>query len=632
MGLLDKFENVRPSLLYRHPLSSLEDAINKLLSEETRLQLHSPAPTEFVFYTNSSAKPRGKPFNNSFDCPQNAKNRQSVARSVGPSEPMTVPFAGSVSSSPDLMDLMRKNQELMAQLMTGSLGMNSSHSPPSGTFWIFDSDCFNHMTPYPSGFVSKQRSSHSTVRTADLTPKHVLFSGDFSRDPKTKQTLGVGRRVGRVLEVIYICLPLQSPNFVVSVSSTASFDLWHARLGSLGNVSSESISSLSCKLGKHHALLFDNNDFTFSLPFDLIHSNMWGPAPHPSMGGARYFVIFVDDHTRFTWIYLMKHRSELPHIYITFVRMILTQFSKPIKILRADNAMEYKESSLLLFLQSQAKCSERFWGEAAFTTVYTISRHPTPTLKNKSSYEELYGVSPAYELLKVWGCACFVQLQSHEYNKLEPRGHLCCFLGYGIEHKGYHRWDPISKRLRISRHVTFWEHVPFFTMPSSESSSLNHVPSQRSTPEPSVESADPGPSQSKNVRRSDRVRQVPNHLHDYHCYATLLSNHEPTSYKEASSSSHWQGAMQEELQALTKAQTWDYVPLSLGKRPIGSKWVFKMKTKSDGSIDRYKARLVAKGFNQEYGIDYEETFAHVARVTSVRSLLAIAATKPWPLF
>jgi hypothetical protein len=74
------------------------------------------------------------------------------------------------------------------------------------------------------------------------------------------------------------------------------------------------------------------------------------------------------------------------------------------------------------------------------------------------------------------------------------------------------------------------------------------------------------------------------------------------------------------------------VDLPHGKSTIGCKWVYKIKTKSDGSIERYKARFVAKGYAQEYGIDYEETFALVARITSVRSLLNIATVHQWPLF
>ncbi|KAI3684802.1 hypothetical protein L6452_34028 [Arctium lappa] len=802
MGLTNKLENVRASLLHRQPLPTLEEAISELISEETRLHMRSPMPaTDSVLYT-SHPKSKGKWTNNNHskyvgktntsecafchstahllldcpirkcrrcgityprhyesDCPKNSKHTGSQNRAHAIAGSTIADTEVSPASSPDLMELMRRNQELMEQIMSGAMGMNSPHSAASGNVWFFDSGCCNHMTPCTDGFVSKKPPQQFTsVRTADNTGLPVSFSGNVStphiqlpgvlnvlklslslvsiaqliesnliilfhssgcvvQDPKTKQILGLGRKVGWMIEVVYLRLPLPYTSLIASVSSTASFELWHARLGYLslarkkslahlgllGNcVSTDNISCLSCKLGKHHALPFELNKFSSTSSFDLIHFDVRGPAPHPSMGGARYFVIFIDNHTRFTWIYLMKHRLELPKIYIMFARMIHIQFSKSIKILRADNAMEYKESSLLSFLQSQgtlsqyscpgtspqngrterkhcdildtvrtllisAKCPERFWGEAAFTAVYTINRHPTPILNNKSPYEALYEVTPAYELQKVWGSACFVQLQSHEHTKLEPRSGLCCFLGYGIEHKGYRCWDPIYHRLRISRHVTFWEHVPFSsiskfrespnfttpfftdasvsldslqsdiissppvvptpyesaspsesttpTQPASTSIPDQHqssAPSAQPTSEVLAESLAPGTSQSQNVRRSDWVRQVPSHLRDYHVYATLLSNHEPTSYKEASSNPDWQKAMDEELIALDKAQTRESVHLPPDKSPIGSKWVFKIKTKSDGSIDRYKARLVAKGFNQEYGIDYEETFAPVA--------------------
>ena len=85
--------------------------------------------------------------------------------------------------------------------------------------------------------------------------------------------------------------------------------------------------------------------------------------------------------------------------------------------------------------------------------------------------------------------------------------------------------------------------------------------------------------------------------------------------------------MKEELDALHKTRTWDLVDLPSGKTAIDCKWVYKIKTRSDGTVNRHKARLVAKGFTQEYVIDYEETFAPMTRLSYIRTLIAISAAR-----
>ena len=166
-----------------------------------------------------------------------------------------------------------------------------------------------------------------------------------------------------------------------------------------------------------------------------------------------------------------------------------------------------------------------------------------------------------------------------------------------------------------------------------------------STPTPETTNVDPP---QDTIHTSQRTKKPPAYLADYHCnqattsithslhsqvvhpiskslsYVALSPSHksyslaifaetEPSSYEEATKYACWREAMKAEIVALEENQTWTVVDLPNGVVPIGNKWVFKIKRKSNGSIERYKARLVAKGYNQIEGLDYFDTFSLLPR-------------------
>lgn len=114
-------------------------------------------------------------------------------------------------------------------------------------------------------------------------------------------------------------------------------------------------------------------------------------------------------------------------------------------------------------------------------------------------------------------------------------------------------------------------------------------------------------------------------------YTGFAATGEPQTLDEALTDERWRNAMDVEYTALMRNKTWHLVPPEQGKNVIDCKWVYKVKRKADGSLDRYKARLIAKGFKQSYGIDYEDTFSPVVKAATIRTVLSIAVSRGWSL-
>ena len=263
-----------------------------------------------------------------------------------------------------------------------------------------DSACCNHMTPYSSLFSELKPAPYplnirtangstmsgqniGSVSTSNLSVPGVFnvpnlsynlfslgqlaelgyriifdYSGCIMQDPRIGQELRTGHRVGRIFPVDNLRLPLVVPISVTAaaaISSIPSLALWHARLGHasssqvqqlasrglLGSVSTENFDYVSYQLGKQPASPFHSSESISTYIFDLIHSDVLGPSPVSSIGGSQYFVVFFYDYSCYSWIFHMKHRSELLQVYSNFEKMVETQFSKFIKIFQSDNALEY---------------------------------------------------------------------------------------------------------------------------------------------------------------------------------------------------------------------------------------------------------------------------------------------------
>lgn len=263
------------------------------------------------------------------------------------------------------------------------------------------------------------------------------------------------------------------------------------------------------------------------------------------------------------------------------------------------------------------------------------------------------GSKPDIGHLRIYGSKAYALINKERRSKFDPKSEEMLLVGYA--HKAYRLWKPGTRRVMIRRDVIIVEPQPKemvrIVMQNDKDdkdeaeNTSEDIETEDNCAETKKEANKKLQKKRKKVIVEVRADSIANQTRSKTqsttsvakaelCTSAFIANVElPTTVEEAKMSPEakkWELAMTEELDSLKRNKTWTLVKAPEDRKPIRNKWVFRLKTKHDG-IDRYKARLVAKGCSQKPGIDFTETFSPVARFDSVRTLLAVAASKDFEI-
>jgi hypothetical protein len=326
-------------------------------------------------------------------------------------------------------------------------------------------------------------------------------------------------------------------------------------------------------------------------------------------------------------------------------------------------------------LLARGNISKNFWPEAVNWSIRVLNRSPTFSVQNRTPEEAWSGRKPAVDYFRIFGCIAYAHVPDEKRKKLDDKGEKCVFLGISECSKAYKLFNPLTKKIVTSRDVVFdeentWDwnrqqptQVVFDTDSESEPTPVPIMPNNSSEATPTTAEilpttatvtatrSLPTPTAAYILPTATKaiIAATPSHLcirkrlawmEDYKVtgiedpitHFALFSDCDPTVFEDAVKNSKWQKAMDDEIAAIERNNTWELTDIPKGHKTIGVNWVYKTTLKENGEVDKYKARLVAKGYKQEFGIDYKEVFALVARLDTIRLVLSIAAQNSWPVY
>uniref|UniRef100_A0A2N9FP23 Integrase catalytic domain-containing protein n=1 Tax=Fagus sylvatica TaxID=28930 RepID=A0A2N9FP23_FAGSY len=462
--------------------------------------------------------------------------------------------------------------------------------------------------------------------------------------------------------------------------------LWHCRYGHLSfkglrtlqykqmvkglpQLKAPSKICTDCMVGKQHRDAIPKRSlWRASQRLQLVHADICGPIKPVSNSKKRYFISFIDDYS---------HRGGefTSHEFKVFCKA--NGISRQLTVAytpQQNGVAERKNRTIMNMVRSmlsEKQIPKNFWPEAVNWTAHVLNRSPTLVVKDMTPEEAWSGVKPNVDYFRVFGCIGHVHVSDSKRKKLDDKSFQCVLLGMSEESKAYRLYDPASKKIVVSRDVVFEENECWDWGRSNEEARLDilewgdsneegsehdqseeeseeEVAAEEEGGEVSLSSSEsPGENSPTSEESSleGRNRRVPFWMEDYvsggefseeeaeHNNLVLFtSTADPTTFEEAVQSSKWRAAMDLEIEAIERNGTWELTDLPKGMKKIGVKWVFKTKLNENGEVDKCKARLVAKGYAQQYGIDYTEVFAPVARWDTIRMVIALAARNSWSVF
>ena len=438
-------------------------------------------------------------------------------------------------------------------------------------------------------------------------------------------------------------------------------------------------------------------------PLELIHSDLCGPMPVNSLQKRRYWALFIDDCTRYTWIYFLYRKSDVGKAFEAYVNFVQNQFDRRIKSVRTDDGKEYRTSVMKQVLRNQgidhqvtarytpqqngvaeranrtvmektrsllldSQLPKVFWQSAALFAVHVKNITPYRRLLSSSPYEALHGRKPNVDNIKPFGCLAYVQIPRKLRSKLDDTARQMAFMGYTYNtDKVLQFYDPKAGRFIQGETAEFFPdercsmkdheaegqtHQVLSTAPDEESEDDNDESTpieapldEEATSETEGDNATGSEEEAEEVSTTSVSGMTGDTVTTDESYSAATTGTpsieesssnslltEPSTFQEAvrhNDRENWKLAMEAELRSIKEHHVYDLVDLPKNRKVLGTKWVYRIKRSPEGYPLKYKARYVAQGFSQKEGVDYNETYAPVAKLATIRRILSEAVQSNW---